>query len=815
MATTNPSPGPEAAGPPGNGLLAAARRATKARPEHLALAAILALSCLLEFNKLAQNGYANLYYAAGVKSMLRSLHNFFFVSFDPGGLVSVDKPPLGLWLQALSAKLFGFAPLSLLIPEGVCAVLTVALIYFVVAPRLGAIAGLLSALALAVFPSFVAVSRDNALDPLLLLLMLAGCGLALAAIESGRTRTLLLSAAVIGLAFNTKSLAALLCVPGIALGYLVCASPPLWRRLIQLAAAAAVLAAVSLSWSIVVDAVPAAHRPFVGSSSNNSELGLEFGYNGLGRTGGQGGGPPCPQTYPAPTSDIPVFRSPARTTAARATVASAAATPATGATGVPGVTVRNPKPVPFASCPSALRVFGIGLGDQAGWTVPLAVFGLIALALACLGAPATGLADSQQGAGAIRNRRDRRAGVLFVFGGWFVVELLALDFSKGIVHPYYASALGPGLAGMVGGAAFAFVALLRSRDSRRVLVGLAAATLATIATVGVDLFLIHRHGYPEFWRYPLVALGLAALAAVVIWRRRAPWTVAALIVVLLVAPGLYSSSVWDAPVDGTFPSAGPYNRAGWGGISLPADELAANRALAGYLRAHHPTQRFAVLTEASDASSPLILMGLSAAAMGGYNTTDRALSADGLATLVARHEARYVLVGGPYYDRGGNAASNAARLVCPQIPQSSWYPADPAQGVLHLVDCAGRASQLRHPYAVARAYLLTHPRTLESISISKTAHEYEDTTGLPTRVTAQIVGGAGGAATITIGSELAPTGGLATLTSANTLAPAETIYHALPATADRSVSFKLPANWYFRIRLSGSAALSTVTQRVR
>jgi 4-amino-4-deoxy-L-arabinose transferase-like glycosyltransferase len=815
MATINPSPGPEVEGPQGNGLLAAARRATKARPEHVALAAILALSCLLEFNRLDQNGYANLYYAAGVKSMLRSLHNFFFVSFDPGGLVSVDKPPLGLWLQALSAKLFGFAPLSLLIPEGVCAVATVALIYLLVAPRLGASAGLLSALALAVFPSFVAVSRDNALDPLLLLLMLAGCGLALAAIESGRTRTLLLSAAVVGLAFNTKSLAALLCVPGIALGYMVCASPSPRRRLAQLVAAGAVLAAVSLSWSVVVDAVPASHRPFVGSSSNNSELGLEFGYNGFGRTGGQVGGPPCPQTYPAPTSDIPVFRSSARdtavsATAARATVASAAAT---GATGVPGVTVRDPNPVPFASCPSALRIFGVGLGDQAGWTVPLAVLGLIALALACLGAPRSALGDREQGAAATRNRRDPRAGVLFVLGGWFVVELLALDFSKGIVHPYYASALGPGLAAMVGGAAAGLVALLRSRDSRRVLAGLAVATLATIATVGVDLFLIHRHGYPEFWRYPLVVLGLAALAAVAIWRRRAPWTVAALILVLLVAPALYSSSVWDAPVDGTFPSAGPYNRAGWGGISLPADELAANRALARYLRAHHPTQRFAVLTEASDASSPLILMGLSAAAMGGYNTTDPALSADGLAALVARHEARYVLVGGPYYDRGGNAASNAARLVCPQIPQSVWYPADPTQGVLHLLDCKGRAADLRRPYAVARAYLRTHPRTLQSIS--STAHEYEDTTGLPTEVSVQILGGTGGAVSVTIGSELAPTGGLATLTSANTLAAAETIYHALPTTVDRSVSFKLPGDWYFRIKLSGSVALGTVTQHVR
>ncbi|HEX2702850.1 MAG TPA: glycosyltransferase family 39 protein, partial [Solirubrobacteraceae bacterium] len=336
MATTNPRPDPAVEGPPGNGSLPT-RRATKAWPEHLGLAAILVLSCLLEFNKLGRNGYANLYYAAGVRSMLHSLHNFFFVSFDPGGLVSVDKPPLGLWLQALSAKVFGFTSLPLLIPEGVCAVLAVALMYFIVAPRLGAIAGLLSALALAVFPSFVAVSRDNALDPLLILLMLAGCGLALKAIESGRTRTLLLSAILIGLAFNTKSLAALLCVPGIALGYVVCASPSLRRRLAQLIAAGAVLAAVSLSWSVVVDAIPASQRPFVGSSTNNSELGLEFGYNGLGRTGGQVGGPPCPQTYPAPTSDIPIFRPSVSATQASASASTAAAA---GATGVPGVTVR-------------------------------------------------------------------------------------------------------------------------------------------------------------------------------------------------------------------------------------------------------------------------------------------------------------------------------------------------------------------------------------------------------------------------------------------------------------------------------------------
>jgi 4-amino-4-deoxy-L-arabinose transferase-like glycosyltransferase len=785
MATTTPSPEPAASAR----VRGAAGRSVRApRPAHLGLAAVLGFSALLEFNRLSQNGYSNLYYAAGVKSMLRSLHNFFFVSFDPGGLVSIDKPPLGLWLQALSAKIFGFGALSLLVPEGVCAVLAVALIYFIVAPRLGEIAGLLSALALAVFPSFVAVSRDNTLDPLLLLLMLAACGLALSAIESGRTRTLLASAVVLGLAFNTKSLAALVVVPGIGLGYLICAPAPLRRRVGQLALAGVALVVVSLSWSLVVDATPASQRPYVGSSSNNSELGLEFGYNGFGRTGGQVGGPPCPEAYPAPTSDIPVFNETARGAGVPSAHAATAGV-ASGSTGIPGVTVRNSNAVPFGSCPSPLRIFGVGLGDQGGWTVPLAVIGLLALAFAA------------------GTWRDRRAGLLFVLGGWFVVELVALDFSRGIVHPYYASGLAPALAAMVGAAAAGFTMLIKSPDSRRVLIGIAAAVLAAITTVAVDLVLIHRHGYPEFWRYPLAVLAAGALGAIVVWRRSAQWTVAALLVVLLVAPALYSSSVWDAPVDGTFPSAGPYNEAGWGGISLPAGELRANVALAVYLRAHHPAGRFALLTEASDASSPLILMGLSAAAMGGYNTTDNSLSADGLATLVADHQARYVLVGGPYYDRGGDVGSNAARLVCPQIPQSRWYPADPRQGVLHLLDCAGRAGALRHPFAVARAYLHAHPRKLTTFARS----EYEDTTGLRGAVTVPIVGNAT-LVKITLGSKVAPIGGLATLSSTGALEPAKTILSAHHLARSVSLAFQLPPDWFFRVQLKG-ARVGTVVER--
>src|SRR5689334_11703651 len=114
-------------------------------PHHLALGAVLALATVLNVHRLSQNGYANIFYAAGVKSMLRSAHNFFFVSFDPGGLIMVDKPPLGLWLQAASAEVFGFGPLALLLPEAIAGVLAVAVLYWILAPRFGILAGLAGA----------------------------------------------------------------------------------------------------------------------------------------------------------------------------------------------------------------------------------------------------------------------------------------------------------------------------------------------------------------------------------------------------------------------------------------------------------------------------------------------------------------------------------------------------------------------------------------------------------------------------------------------------------------------------------------------
>src|SRR6266481_5190282 len=90
--------------------------------QKLALGGIMIISLFMNFFQLGQNGFGNLYYAAGIRSMLDSWHNFFFVSFDPGGFVSIDKPPLGFWLQTLSAKIFGFTPFSIFLPQALAGV---------------------------------------------------------------------------------------------------------------------------------------------------------------------------------------------------------------------------------------------------------------------------------------------------------------------------------------------------------------------------------------------------------------------------------------------------------------------------------------------------------------------------------------------------------------------------------------------------------------------------------------------------------------------------------------------------------------------
>jgi hypothetical protein len=279
------------------------------------------------------------------------------------------------------------------------------------------------------------------------------------------------------------------------------------------------------------------------------------------------------------------------------------------------------------------------------------------------------------------------------------------------VHPYYASAIGPGVAAMVGGGAAAMGSLVRKPQSPRALPAYTLLVLAVVTTVAVQWVLIDREHGPYWWRYPLVAICLLGLIAIPPARERAGWPLALTIAALMVAPMIYSFSVWQAPVDGTFPTAGRYNHAGYGGIDVNPSDLAADRGLIRFLGSHHASGRYPLLTQSSDQAAPLTLLGLRASPDGGYGGSDPSLSANALASLVASGQARYLLIDGPYSSRGSNEAVNAARLVCPEIPQVVWAPGtkDLLLGDSFLIDCAGRAPALRHSLSFARAYLRAHP----------------------------------------------------------------------------------------------------------
>jgi 4-amino-4-deoxy-L-arabinose transferase-like glycosyltransferase len=687
----------EAARPIESPVLARQRRSLRspaelAQPRHAALVCVLALSALLNTNKLAQNEYGNTFYSAAVKSMLHSLHNFLFVSFDPGGLVTIDKPPLALWVQALSAKVFGFSPLSLLLPEAILSTIAVAVLYRVIAPRLGTPAALCSALALAVFPSFVAVSRDNGVDPLLILLLILACGAALSAIETGRWRSLLCCAVIVGLAFNTKTLAAYLILPGIALGYVVCAPGTLARRTTRLLAAAAVMLIVSFSWIALVELTPASERPFVGSSTNNTELGLTFDYNGFGRVEGEVGGPGqvpvavgAGLPVPPPTVTPRQLSRDGRASGSHRDVAlHLASTAVSKPKPLPSATPRPAKYLPdgrlavplfFARAPGPLRLFRSALNDQAAWLLPFALLGLLALGvLAFVGE---------------RARRNPRLATLIVFGGWMIVETAILSFSKGIVHPYYASALGPGAAVMVGGGALAFTWLARHRHRALVLL-----PCAVIATVAVQIVILSEQHYMS-WLIPVLILGALAAMCITAVRRLAPAGIALTLGLLLIAPTVYATTTWQGPVEGTFPAAGPREANANGPLGISHAELVVDRALISYVDSHSPTRRWAVLTDASPTAAPLLLLGMRAGALGGYSGTDPALDGPQLARLVRRGEARYVVLGGAYASRGGNLATKAVLRSCRLVPYPSWHGPPPATvSTFALFDCAGREAQL-------------------------------------------------------------------------------------------------------------------------
>ncbi len=360
------------------------------RPE---LIALLVLAAVLNLWALGQNGWANEYYSAAVRSMSSSWHNFLFGSFDPSGVMTVDKPPMALWVQAASVRVFGFHPLSILVPQALMGMASVALVYDLTRRRFGRVAGAVAGLVLAVTPMTVAISRHNNPDALLVLCSVAALWFVVRALEDGRTRWLVLSGVCVGLGFETKMAVALMMVPGIAAAWLWVAPRGRLTALRQLLAGGAAMVVVGGAWPLLVTLTPASSRPWISGTSDNSIWSLIFGYNGLGRLDGQAGGPQ-----------------------------------ALGGGGGGGGF--------FGGSTGPLRLLNSALGGQAGWLLGVAVVGGIGLIAA------TRL-----------RRSDHRTGWLIATGGAFLTCAVAFSEAKGIFHPYYVSMLAPFSAALVGATA--------------------------------------------------------------------------------------------------------------------------------------------------------------------------------------------------------------------------------------------------------------------------------------------------------------------------------------------------------------------------
>ncbi len=435
------------------------------------------------------------YYAAAVRSMSVSWHNFIFGAFDPAGTISLDKLPGAFWIQALAVRASGFHTWVIVLPQVVEGVLTVLVLYRAVSRLAGPAAGLIAALAIAVSPATVALNRGNISDSLMILLLVLAADSVSAAITAkgrgvlGVQARLILAAFWVGLAFQAKMIEAWLVLPAFGLAYLLDGPGPLATRVRHLVVAGIVAGIVSLAWMTAVSLVPAAHRPYADGSSNNSVYAQVFVYNGFGRFGDQ---TPVQllASQLAPDQIIPVAK--------------------------PGVD----------------RLFTGNLGRDTAWLLPAAFLAAI-----------WGIASRWR-----RPRGDGLRACFVLWGAWLLILTVAFS-AAAYVQTYYTAALTPAIAAILAAAAVSAFAPGTSRAGGAAARGIGLAVVSA-GTTAYAVWLVPAQGaHVPGWLVPaIIAVGATAVAVAVgsaLVKRSVLTTaaVAAALAAALGAPAVASASL--------------------------------------------------------------------------------------------------------------------------------------------------------------------------------------------------------------------------------------------------------------------------------
>jgi 4-amino-4-deoxy-L-arabinose transferase-like glycosyltransferase len=475
----------------------------------LGLGLIILLGAFLRMYQLGAFSVGNSYYAATVQSMLTSWHNFFYASFEPGGSVSVDKPPLGFWVEAVSAYILGVNGFALALPNALAGILSIPLLFHLVKKQFGTWPGLIAALTLAVVPVSVSTERNNTIDGMLVFVLLLAVWAVWKSVESSKFRYLLLGAFLVGLGFNIKMLQAYMVLPALYALYFFGAKHGWWKRLAHLGIATVLLLVVSLSWVVIVDLTPSDSRPYVGSSTDNTELELIVGHNGLSRlvaggmrslngnnaaprldggqpvaAGSEGGQirPPSPSDgqrlasqggaagqFPPRSADGQSSQTPPLDGRAAPSVGGQFAGP--GGAGGPGGSRTSE-----VGSAGLLRLFSEPLVTEASWILPLALMGML-LVLIVLGWEWP-LSEKHL--------------AIVLWAGWLLPVTLYFTFTTGLFHAYYLIMLGPPLAALTGATVWALGRVVRKRHWS----GWILAALLTGLTLAFELITLLN--YPQY-----------------------------------------------------------------------------------------------------------------------------------------------------------------------------------------------------------------------------------------------------------------------------------------------------------------------------
>ncbi len=648
-------------------LLAIARgRSDEALWIRPAFLGILAMTAVLYVWNLTVSGYANTYYSAAALAGSQSWSAWFFGSFDANNFITVDKPPLSTMIMGLSVRIFGLSAWSILLPEALIGVGTVAVLFLTVKRSFGPAAAVISGVVMALTPAAVMIFRFNNPDALLTFLLVVSAWALLHAIDKGSLRWMAFAASLVGLAFLTKYLQAYLVLPGYALVFGFAANTTLRRRLIGLVVALATVFITSGWWVAIVEMLPTGSKPFIGGSTTGSPLDLIFGYDGLGRIfGGSGPG---------------------------------------GGGGFGGG---------FSGDVGPLRLFNDQMFGEIAWFIPLALVCLI-----------VGLYRRRWAA-----RTDLALAGYLLWGGWFAVTAIVFSYMSGVIHSYYAVALAPAIAALVG------AGLVDMWGARlRIWLGGVAVGLACLATAWFGWQLLDRTpGFAaEVGPAGLALAFVATLALVIVSLPRLSGNVAARRIAMaaaalglgaaLLAPAAYAVTTVQTAYGGGDPHPGPGaadsqsggGPAGFGGPGLARPgglpgglpgarpgglpgaggrggfggglaTGAENSAMLDFLVANRGAATWIVAANSSQQAGTIELAtGLPVMAMGGFTGSDPTPTLDQLKSYIASGKLRFVLVDAGGF--GGGSGSDRTSWVT-----STCRVANDGGASSNLYDCAGAA----------------------------------------------------------------------------------------------------------------------------